>query len=184
LRPKTTFQSLFVVTLASLIFFSFSTGILCSFKVRPIKGITLDYIFLDVEGGIAEELYEQSSIKLPPSVTGKDLVGLPQYFKRLSGMIQVYADSNYNMGYIPYQFHQVNTRYRHVSSRRARLSMEQYGVTVPTPAPPRPRPGPAPAPLGTKTRLKRLPVIGREHFRKTRTIFFYKHLLGMELWNL
>jgi hypothetical protein len=28
----------------------------------------------------------------------------------------------------------------------------------------------------TKTRLKRLPVISREHFRKTRTNYFFKHL--------
>jgi hypothetical protein len=33
-----------------------------------------------------------------------------------------------------------------------------------------------------KTRLKRLPVrIIRKHFRKTRTIYFYKHLLGRYL---
>jgi hypothetical protein len=32
--------------------------------------------------------------------------------------------------------------------------------------------------------MKRLPVIGREHFRKTRTIFFYKHLLGISNTNL
>jgi hypothetical protein len=35
-----------------------------------------------------------------------------------------------------------------------------------------------------KTRLKRLPVISREHFRKTRTIYFYKHLLGISNTNL
>jgi hypothetical protein len=29
------------------------------------------------------------------------------------------------------------------------------------------------------TRLKRLPVISREHFRKTRTNYFYKHLFGI-----
>jgi hypothetical protein len=35
-----------------------------------------------------------------------------------------------------------------------------------------------------ETRLKRLPVISREHFRKTRTIYFYKHLLGISNTNL
>jgi hypothetical protein len=35
-----------------------------------------------------------------------------------------------------------------------------------------------------KTRLKRLPVISRQHFRKTRTIYFYKHLLGISNINL
>jgi hypothetical protein len=35
-----------------------------------------------------------------------------------------------------------------------------------------------------KTRLKRLPVISREHFRKTRTIYFYKHLLSISNTNL
>jgi hypothetical protein len=36
----------------------------------------------------------------------------------------------------------------------------------------------------TKTRLKRLPVIGREHFRKTRTNYFCKHLFGILNTNL
>jgi hypothetical protein len=35
-----------------------------------------------------------------------------------------------------------------------------------------------------KTRLKRLPVISREHFRKTRTNYFYKHLFGISNTNL
>jgi hypothetical protein len=35
-----------------------------------------------------------------------------------------------------------------------------------------------------KTRLKRLPVISREHFPKTRTIYFYKLLLGISNTNL
>jgi hypothetical protein len=36
-----------------------------------------------------------------------------------------------------------------------------------------------------KTRLKRLPVISREHFRKTRTNYFYKHLKYQSAkWNL
>jgi hypothetical protein len=40
----------------------------------------------------------------------------------------------------------------------------------------------AAAPEGKKkTILKRLPVISREHFRKTRTNFFYKHLFGKKI---
>jgi hypothetical protein len=35
-----------------------------------------------------------------------------------------------------------------------------------------------------KTRLKRLPVISREHFRKTRTNYFYKHLFAISNTNL
>jgi hypothetical protein len=35
-----------------------------------------------------------------------------------------------------------------------------------------------------KTRLKRLPVISREHFRKTRTNYFYKHIFGISNTNL
>jgi hypothetical protein len=35
-----------------------------------------------------------------------------------------------------------------------------------------------------KTRLKRLPVISHEHFRKTRTNYFYKHLFGISNSNL
>jgi hypothetical protein len=33
-------------------------------------------------------------------------------------------------------------------------------------------------------RLKRLPVISREHFRKTCTNYFYKHLFGISNTNL
>jgi hypothetical protein len=35
-----------------------------------------------------------------------------------------------------------------------------------------------------KTRLKRLPVISREHFRNVSTNYFYKHLLGISNTNL
>jgi hypothetical protein len=38
--------------------------------------------------------------------------------------------------------------------------------------------------LQNQTRLKRLPVISREHFRKTLTIYFYIHLLGISNTNL
>jgi hypothetical protein len=33
-------------------------------------------------------------------------------------------------------------------------------------------------------KTERLPVISREHLRKTRTIYFYKHLLGISNTNL